>query len=81
MSRTTSGMQGKRTFSMGNFDPKEAIENIVGSIDRLNKLDVYRVLDENSEDATDIADFIKEERPDLEGEVGRVMNIYGAGWN
>ena len=69
------------TFSMGNFDPKEAVENIVGSIGNLSRLDVYRVLDANGEDATDIAEFIKEERPDLAGEVRRVMNTYGSGWN
>ncbi len=69
------------TFSTRNFDPKEAVENIAGSIGKLSRLDVYRVLDANSEDATDIAEFLKEERPDLAGEVRRVMNTYGSGWN
>lgn len=61
-------MRGKFKFSMGDFDPKEAVEAIVGSIGQLNRLDVYRVLAANIEDATEIAGFIKQERPDLEGE-------------
>ena len=66
---------------MDNFDPREAVEKIVGGIEKLNRLDVFRVLDANCDDATEIADFIKDERPDLAGEVRRVMDIYRTGWN
>lgn len=72
---------GKIRFSMGSFDAKEAVENIVGSIDELKRMDVYRVLDGNSEDALEIADYIIEERPDLEFEVRRVLKVYGNSWS
>lgn len=76
-----SGMRGKIQFSMGSFEPKEAVENVAGSIGELKRMDVYRVLDENSEDATEIADYIIEERPDLEFEVRRILKVYGNSWN
>ena len=74
MRQTIRGRHGKMTFSMGSFDPKEAVEQIAGSIDNLGRLDVYRVLSENMEDAIEIADYIKGERPDLENEVWHVVN-------
>lgn len=81
MSRANSGMRGKMQFSMGGFEPKEAVENIAGGIGELNRLNVYRVLAENSEDALEIADYIKEERPDLAGEVNHLLKTYGVNWS
>lgn len=80
MNQLKCGMHGKMQFSMGSFDPKEAVEDIAGSFDNLKKLDVYRVLDKNAEDATEIADYIKEARPDLVFEVEQVFKLYGKNW-
>lgn len=73
-------MRGKLRYNMSSFSPDDVLGE-VGGVEGLKKIDVYKILSDNSEDAVEIAEYIAENRPDLKFEVNHLLNLHGNSWS